>query len=283
MVDNRDNNIWKVYVHILPKTITHHEYDKYYVGITRVSYKKRWGNNGTGYKRNKYFYRNIEKYGWDNIEHCIIAENLTRDEAEKLERTLIAKLNSTDNLHGFNMHPGGTGGEGYHPPIEVRKKISEHHADVSGGNNPFAKKVYQFTLNGVYINNYESVSIAGKQFNSKGRSISHAAIYNKMAFGYLWVYDDNIIKKNNTYELKEYKYVPKHLTNKRVFGFDKNTKELIYDFESCVIASRETNIKKENISGSACYKFKTSKTDNYIWRYEKDVGFTKDGKAYFIA
>ena len=39
---------------------------------------------------------------------------------------------------------------------------------------------------------------------------------------------------------------------------------------------------KENISGCACYKYKNIKKYNYIWRYEKDVGFDKNGKPIFI-
>ena len=34
MIDNRENNVWTVYVHIVPKEISDYDYDKYYVGIT---------------------------------------------------------------------------------------------------------------------------------------------------------------------------------------------------------------------------------------------------------
>ena len=103
-----------------------------------------------------------------------------------------------------------------------------------------------------------------------------------MSAGYLWEYENNIINVNNIIQIKKYLYKPRRLTNKRVFGFDKDTKELIYDFESCIIAAQTLNIKKGNISGCACYKYKTTKKYNYLWRYEKDVGFDKNGKAYFI-
>ena len=46
MIDNRENNIWTVYVHIVPKTITEYNYDKYYVGITsQFPVEKRWKNS----------------------------------------------------------------------------------------------------------------------------------------------------------------------------------------------------------------------------------------------
>ena len=41
MIDNRENNVWTVYVHIIPQSITKYDYDKYYVGITSKSVEKR--------------------------------------------------------------------------------------------------------------------------------------------------------------------------------------------------------------------------------------------------
>ena len=46
MIDNRENNIWTVYIHIVPKSISGYDYDKYYVGITSKPVEKRWKNNG---------------------------------------------------------------------------------------------------------------------------------------------------------------------------------------------------------------------------------------------
>lgn len=73
-----------LYIHIVPKEINPYGHDKYYVGITSRHPKIRW-MNGLGYKT-QMFYRAIEKYGWDNIEHKIIASNLNQTEAEELEK-----------------------------------------------------------------------------------------------------------------------------------------------------------------------------------------------------
>ena len=67
-----------VYMHISPS-------NKRYIGITCQKPKKRWGKNGKGYERQEYFYRAIEKYGWDNFQHIIIAKGLTKEIAEWLE------------------------------------------------------------------------------------------------------------------------------------------------------------------------------------------------------
>ena len=61
---------YSVYKHICPN-------GKVYIGITMQNPKKRW-KNGAGYKNNKYFWNSIVKYGWDNICHDILYENLTK-------------------------------------------------------------------------------------------------------------------------------------------------------------------------------------------------------------
>lgn len=75
---------YKVYCHISPN-------NKVYIGITQQEPKQRW-QGGKGYKENQYFYRAIQKYGWDNFQHEILFENLTKQEAEKKEIELIKKI-----------------------------------------------------------------------------------------------------------------------------------------------------------------------------------------------
>lgn len=59
---------------------------KYYAGMTCKEPYRRWGAQGTGYKTQPYFWRAIQKYGWDNFDHEIFARNLTEDEADNMER-----------------------------------------------------------------------------------------------------------------------------------------------------------------------------------------------------
>ena len=125
MVDNRENNIWTVYIHIIPKEISDYDYDKYYVGITSQSVERRW-RDGNGY-RNQPFYRAIQKYGWDNIEHEIIASHLTENEAKEFEKRLIQLLdcNIAKGKCGYNTTDGGDGMLGHVASEETRKKCSE--------------------------------------------------------------------------------------------------------------------------------------------------------------
>ena len=70
-----------VYCHTSPS-------GKKYIGITCQRPTKRW-NNGRGYIENRYFYRAILKYGWENIDHKILYENLSQNEAFEKEIELI--------------------------------------------------------------------------------------------------------------------------------------------------------------------------------------------------
>lgn len=76
------------------------------------------------------FYRAIKKYGWDNFEHIIFAEQLTHAEAINMERLLIALYKTNCNRYkdpsfGYNMTDGGEGGLGRVVSEETRNKMSE--------------------------------------------------------------------------------------------------------------------------------------------------------------
>lgn len=60
----------------------------------------RW-QDGRGYKTQKVG-KAIEKFGWENVEKRIIAENLTKKNAEKIERSLIKGTHSDLELLGYN-------------------------------------------------------------------------------------------------------------------------------------------------------------------------------------
>ncbi|RGF89502.1 hypothetical protein DXA10_14310, partial [Firmicutes bacterium AM55-24TS] len=87
-------NNYKVYQH------TNLNNGKKYIGITQKPVKERW-NNGNGYKANKKFYKDIQKYGWDDgFSHEIIKDNLSYKDARNLEKYYITKYDTVSN--GYN-------------------------------------------------------------------------------------------------------------------------------------------------------------------------------------
>ena len=111
-----------VYMHISPS-------EKKYIGITSLPTEKRW-KNGNGYKKQPYFHRAINKYGWDNFQHIIIARGLSEEEAKWLEIELIKELDTINSKKGYNLSRGG---DGNNPTEETRKKMSESQKGKHNG------------------------------------------------------------------------------------------------------------------------------------------------------
>jgi hypothetical protein len=87
----KEEDKYSVYCHIFPNK-------KKYIGISN-NIQTRW-KDGKGYENNSEMWNDIIKYGWNNIQHEIIKDNLTKKEALKLERRLIEEENSIKN--GYN-------------------------------------------------------------------------------------------------------------------------------------------------------------------------------------
>ena len=74
-----DNN-YSVYQHVTPDGM-------YYFGQTQ-NVEKRWSKNGAGYKKTA-LQPYIEQYGWDNIQHIVLFENQSKEDALWIEDFLI--------------------------------------------------------------------------------------------------------------------------------------------------------------------------------------------------
>jgi group I intron endonuclease len=105
---------YTVYRHIFPN-------GKSYIGITsQRPYWRRW-RAGSGYCSQPKMYRAVQKYGWENIRHEVLAEGLTLPEANRIEQEMIAKYDSVTN--GYNISSGGGGTFGIPCSDETKAKI----------------------------------------------------------------------------------------------------------------------------------------------------------------
>ena len=109
---------YKIYKHTSPN-------GKVYIGQTCCSLSKRFRRNGVGYKNNHYFFSAILKYGWDNFTHEVVCDNLTLQEANWLEKYLIAYYHSNEPEFGYNLTAGGEGVLGYRFSAEMREYFSK--------------------------------------------------------------------------------------------------------------------------------------------------------------
>lgn len=74
---------YSVYKHTLPD-------GKVYIGITSAPPEERW-NNGFGYEQQPEFFREVVRYGWDNIKHEVLATCLSEKDARNMEKDLIER------------------------------------------------------------------------------------------------------------------------------------------------------------------------------------------------
>lgn len=183
---------------------------KRYIGITSQKPNLRW-RNGNGYAKNIHFYRSIQKYGWSNFEHNIIAEGVEEEVAKKIERELIKKYNTTNPKYGYNITRGGDTrqpcpeevkekirqkNKGKHRSEETRRKISEAKKGIKRppmskeqkekiskslignkramGKHNNTKAVAMCDMCGTILRRFDSVIGAGSYLNCASGSISTA-------------------------------------------------------------------------------------------------------------
>lgn len=193
----KEGRKWCIYMHINKIN------GKRYIGQTcQNPPKKRWAN-GLGYIESPRFWNAIQKYGWDNFEHIIIQDNLTLDEANSLEESLIKKYDTTSDKFGYNLQSGGENKlhseetkkkmskwqQGKHHSEETKKKLSESHKGdlFAGSNNPKAHQIVQLTMNDDFIQYWGCIKDA-----SEAVGVSEACIRacltgkQKSAGGYHW-------------------------------------------------------------------------------------------------
>lgn len=141
---------WTVYMHISPS-------GKVYVGITKQKPEKRW-KGGSGYVRKDnhqpLFANAILKYGWDNIEHKIVATGLTREEANAIEQALIAKYKREGK--SYNITDGGDGGLGTKHTVETKKYLSEIRIGRKEDKEETKRRI------GIRVDNYKYIVVAVK-------------------------------------------------------------------------------------------------------------------------
>lgn len=123
---------WVVYRHTDPN-------GKVYIGITcSVRPEYRW-SHGMKYKDQPTFFRAIVKYGWDNFTHEVFYRGLEYEDACKEEIALIAKHNSCDRAHGYNVLPGGDS----ILPYDKRHISDEKKAELSARRSEIMKEKWR--------------------------------------------------------------------------------------------------------------------------------------------
>lgn len=219
---------------------------KKYIGQTKQKVKNRW-RNGLGYRTQVFFYA-INKYGWDGFEHIIVETNLSKDEADNLEKKLILKYDTRNSQYGYNITSGGEGTigvisvwRGKHLPESTRKKISESNmnkivTDESRHNMSLAQK--KLAKSESYINPMQN-----KHHSDEAKKKQSEAFYR------------NPNRKANLDKIRKIKSVNQ---------YDKQG-NYICNYESITLASNITDISIDSIQGCCSGRYKTG--GGFVWKY----------------
>lgn len=199
---------YKIYCHLFPN-------GKRYFGQTKRTLEERFGKNGINYKDSPLLWNAIQKYGWENISHILIKDDLTKEEANKYETAYIKSYKTYDRNYGYNLTFGGDGNNQYDyqniydlwlsnlsikeiaqqldcSPKTVRIALNSYGISGKERISKSAGKyhsfpIYQYTMNGEFLSSYNSISEAEKITNIPHTNIIKV-LQNKRrsAGGYRW-------------------------------------------------------------------------------------------------
>lgn len=286
-----ENRNYCVYIHTSPS-------GKKYVGQTGKKPEKRWRNGGKGYlskKDGRYiqpmFAHAILKYGWDNFEHEIVAFNLTKEEADTLEKSLIEKLNTMDSNHGYNLRQGGSHGG---LSEEAKRKIGESQkgkvmSEESKRKISEALKGEKSPLYGTHPNEETRKNMSEaqkKRAREKGFSEEHRRKISEANKGENnWNYGGHLSeehrkKLSDSHKGEKHFMYGKHHseeTKRRIKEAQKMRKIAQYNLQSELIKiwdcmndiGRELNIAISNVQ--KCCKGERKTSAGFIWKYYEDI------------
>lgn len=206
---------------------------KSYIGQTIHTPQQRAGVNGRDYKKCRYFFEAIEKFGFDALTLDIL-EECSNELLDEREQYWIRYYN-TVYPNGYNATNGG------------QKNV-----------RTWSKPVYQFSQKGELIKRYNSLTEAAFENKCNVASLSEVCSGRKVTcLGYFWSYENTPPKPK------------KNFRNKRVYQFDENG-YLLKEFETVANAAHYCNVPYYQINFCVS-KRGVKRVKNTIFTYEPYV------------
>lgn len=203
---------------------------KKYIGQTIQTLQERAKMNGKGYSRCGIFYKAIQKYGFEKFKVEILEEPL-KELLDKKEQEWIAFLD-TRAPNGYNI--------------------------TDGGNSHNIKKVYQYSCDGEFLQEFNSLTEAAKSINKSIQGISDCLHERKKAsYGYIWSFE----KKD---QINPVKYILNE--EKKVYSYSLNG-DFVREYKSITEAANAVGANRCDIKKAINKKIRWSK--GYQWSFEK--------------
>ena len=233
-----NNKSYVVYRHTAPN-------GKMYIGITSKPPSYRW-DFGRGYITNQHFIRAINKYGWNNIKHDILLENLTAEEVSLAEEIFIHYWDLTNPNNGYNHETGGI--KNFTVSDETRRRLSI--ACSGEKNGMYGKKHTKESKQKM------SESSKNKPNPMKGK---HHTIETKEKM--------SKAKRGKKLSQMHRKHLSESHRKRKVDMFDKQSGEYLQSFNSILDASKTMNINYSTITNCCRGVYKTA--GGYLWKYKE--------------
>ena len=217
------------------------------------------------------YWKSIYGPSFKPIMEIVKDEIWTQEEADYWERFFVQNFKQNHPELSLNVYDGGLGGKGYKHSEETRRRMSKAQIKMNKEDptrHDFKKiKIRQYSIDGKYIQTFDSISDAAKSVNSPVSNIEACLLDPENHFyahGYRW-YPDN----GKHYPLLRYP-MPGNTPKKPVLQIDINTGEVVGKYESLHEASRQTGINRKHIS--ECIRginhYKTA--GGYVWKYNNE-------------
>jgi len=185
-------------------------------------------------------YNSIKKYGYDNHVFEIICSGLSKEMADSEEIRLIK----------------------IHKDLGISLNIS-----IGGFNSGKvrSKPIVRFTLNGDFIDKYESIRFAAKQLGIDYRSIGIAIKKKRWySFDFLWCYEEDYLKGFKP----TWVYIDISTIKQKIYKFDLDG-NFICSYESIEQAAREEGTNVNNIRPNLIGK--CSRAGRFIFSLDNKV------------
>ena len=298
----KERNLYEVIILIGIYKITNLINNKVYIGQT-INYERRIDEHIRHYSNSNYhdfdslLYKAIRKYGIDNFSFEMIEECATNELDDK-EIKWIKEYNAYCNWpqsNGYNMTIGGQGNRKITPEQVLnawneglsKQEIVErfalspntirlylHTCDISEDEifkrsiKYKSKPILQYSLKGVYLQEYSSINEAVRSIHDRKATISgiceacSSSYKHTTAYGYIWKYKDD---PTDISILVENANKVSHHKNRKVNQYDKNG-NFLKTFNTMTEAKEFIGAKSISSITNAC-NGRSRTAGGYIWKY----------------